>query len=203
MNLNNNNSNEDGMSADAVSPLMLNVIRSAGRDKLRQKLDVIGSSYFKSRVFPVKGKITLKAKLEELFFLYFSPYENLVTVRSSKPKDKSLQEGMSFYTLKKYPEAVKLLKKYLLQNPDDSLIMLYLGISLLTSGKYKNASGMFKKILKSKNSLLFDHAKWYLALSYLKDSKPEEALTELNNIDKNSSYFRKANNLFKKMSLLK
>ncbi|MBK8553291.1 MAG: hypothetical protein IPL53_20415 [Ignavibacteria bacterium] len=202
MNLNNTNSNRE-ISGDAESPLLLNVIRSAGREKLRQKLDVIGSSYFKSRSIPVKGKITLKAKLEELFFLYFSPYENLVTVRSSKTKEKSLQEGMSFYTLKKYPEAVKLLKKYLIQYPDDSLIMFYLGISLLTSGKYKNASGMFKKILKSKNSLLFDHAKWYLALSYLKDSKPDKTLNELKSIEKESVYFRKAGNLMKKISLIK
>ena len=191
---------------DPEDPVLFRVIKNAGRDKLRQKLDKIGKNYFKlsketgKRQFSFKD---LQVKIEELFSNYFSPYENLITVRSDKPKDKLLQEAMSYYSVKNYNDAAKLLKKHLTENPDDNLISLYLGISFLVLGSHKKAAVIFRKILKSGNPVIADHARWYLALSNLKESNISEALNELSNIGKKSIYYRKAGNLIRKISDLK
>jgi len=182
------------------------VIKSAGRERLRNKLGVIRDKYAiaaKKKDNNFVNVRNIKEKIEDLFNSYFIPYENLVTVRTSKTRDKVLQDAMTYYTLKKYSPAAKLFKKYLIQNPENHLILLYLGISFLAAGKYTNASTSFNKILKSKNSLLSDEVKWFLALTNLRKFKIEETLAMLNKIGKESIYFRKAGNLVKKISLLK
>lgn len=198
--------NESEESESGDFHLLSLVIRSAGREKLRNKLGIIRDNYIKATRKNENNFINLrniKEKIEDLFNSYFIPYENLITVRSSKTRDKVLQEAMSYYTVKDYSSAAKLFKKYLIQNPENHLILLYLGISFLAAGKYTNASTSFNKILKSKNSLLSDEVKWYLALTNLRKFKIEETLAMLNKIGKESIYFRKAGNLLKKISLLK
>lgn len=198
--------NEKEQSGSGDFLILSLVIRSAGREKLRNKLGVISDNYSKAakkydnNFVNVRG---IKEKIEDLFNSYFIPYENLITVRSSKTRDKVLQDAMSYYTVKKYSSAAKLFKKYLIQNPENQLILLYLGISFLAADKYTNASTIFRKILKSKNSLLSDEVKWYLALTNLRKFKIDETLNMLNKIGKDSSYFRKAGNLAKKISLIK
>lgn len=182
------------------------IIKSAGREKLRSKLGMMSDSYFEA-LKKTGDKINdindIKERIGELFKTYFMPYQNLITVRSSKTKDNLLQDAMSYYTDKEYSSAAELFKRYLIKYPENQLILLYLGISLLATGKYKNASPVFKKILKIKNSLLTEEVKWYLALTYLKEFKIEESLTLLKKIGKESIYFRKASNLRKKITLLK
>jgi len=204
------NSDRQNISAindsDIAEPLFLTkVIRTAGRENLRKKLIVIGENYFKTHEKKAESMGNLKefkTKIQDIFLFYFSPYENLITVRSNKAKDILLQEAMSLYSLKDYSGAVKLLRKHLVNNPEDPLSQFYLGISLMATDKFDNASVIFKRIIKKGNPLLTEHSKWYLALSNLSNFNLHEAVIILNEISEKTSYSRKASNLKKKISSL-
>ncbi len=105
----------------------------------------------------------------------FEPYTNLLTVKGEN-NNATLQSlvntAMYQYDLKNYENANKSFKELLIYKQNNDTILFYFGISCLGAGETQQAIDLFGQLLEQKESLFyrFGHAKWYLALAYLKDA---------------------------------
>jgi tetratricopeptide (TPR) repeat protein len=106
---------------------------------------------------------------DELFALYFQPYEDVISERSGG-KD-TLQQGMDLYNQGKYSEAIPYLEKQMAKNPKDPAVTCYLGISCLADGKIAKAENLMTTLVHGEPGLFTEIAEWNLALIYLKKNE--------------------------------
>lgn len=138
------------------------------------------------------------ATTETLFASYFSPYQNIITTKSSGQIQ--VKRAMLYYDLKAYDSAAMMLEKAV-GDPlaESEEVLFYLGNALLASGKTLEAVVPFQKVI-SIDGLFADHARWYLALAYLKMENHDEAIKQLETLSEaNSSYSGKARRLLRKI----
>lgn len=134
----------------------------------------------------------------QLFNQYYSPYENVVapTVRGGEGEQKTIemQQSLQSYTATNYQQAIVDIREFIDDNPKwKNDVALYLGISYLETGNTAKAVQTFQDIIKAENQF-DDQARWYLAMSYLKEDQIEDARQQLQLLanDKESSYQKKA-----------
>ncbi len=99
---------------------------------------------------------------------------------------------------KKYAEALPLINSYLDTYPDAADVMLLRGISLLETGQVKEAITCFQR-LEENHPIYTNEAKWYQALSLLKNEQVSAAVTALTTIPSESSRYQNAQALLKKI----
>jgi len=118
---------------------------------------------------------------EELFALYFEPYDDIISSRASGNTD-MLAQGMEFYHNRNYSEAITYLEKYQTGTPDQPAVDFYLGVSYLATDQTENAEQFFKKVIAHGESAFVEVAEWNLALAYLKTEEHTHLKTKLHQI---------------------
>lgn len=152
---------------------------------------LVGLGYF----FSIANTITN----DELFSMYFNPYENVVHPLTRGESAKELKDNaFSAYENKNYEKAIPLFNNAYKETKDYDLL-LYKSISLLATEKTEDAIKTLTTYL-SKNPKYVSHAKWYLALAYTKQKKNVKAKEELKELIKSFNFNKKeAKELLKKI----
>jgi hypothetical protein len=127
----------------------------------------------------------------ENLYADFSNLSDLPSLTQRSDSDKLLSDAEELFLNKEYLGAVRSLElyneKYSLSN---SNTLLYKGMCYLELNNYSKAEVLFNS-LKNSNSLDNNKAYWYLALTSLKQNKPNDAKKALQIIVENSYYNHK------------
>ena len=135
---------------------------------------------------------------EKLFVTYFEPFDSPGSGLTRGNNEVTLKaNAYDAYDNGRYTEAIILFNQILTKN-DDPIIHLCLGNAQLKLGKYAEAEHTFNHLLAEHSDLL-TQAKWYLALTLLKQNKMERAKATLWEISKSSTYGEKARKLLKQL----
>lgn len=133
---------------------------------------------------------------DNLFDTYFSPYDAPVNFRSSNSPyvDNDLKQALTFYDEGKYQNAIPYLNRVVTAKPENRLALLLRGVSYLASGNTAKAELDFNTIIQHQQNMFVDQATWYLALTYLRQGKKNDARSVLHTLE-NSSYHNKVQEL--------
>ncbi|WP_456463662.1 tetratricopeptide repeat protein [Lutibacter sp.] len=186
--------------------------------KLRDTLSNLGSKYLtKEKVNKKKGKVISLVNYKQLmvaasialligFFIFkdgnpvyndFSNHTPLELVVRGENNTTTIKAEEAFNS-KNYKEAFKQLSILANKNPNDTEIQLYKGISLLELNQYAKAEVIFNKI-SSGDSSFSNTAKWYTALSFLKQGKLKECKKTLKTIPESAEEYKQAKKLLRKL----
>lgn len=188
---------------------------TTGENELRQTLQQMEKKYFaeegKLRQGNFKKWMTAAAAILVIalglfYFLYqtkpsaeklyaqFAVHEPLVIQQRGSASDPVAAEAAAKFNSRHYDETLPLLQQYLQKNPDDIQVEFALGVCNLELNLYPEAEKIFSKI-SSGQTAYTDAAKWYLALSALKQKDLSRCRSILINIPQTSSFFTKAGEL--------
>lgn len=109
----------------------------------------------------------------EIFAQYYLPYDLDNNYRSAGESD--MDQGLNLYNNKKYGEALVYFENLLKAEPYNAKAHFAAGISALEVGQNKQAAEHFIQVMESENLEFYQHAQWYLALTYLRLNKVQEA----------------------------
>lgn len=140
------------------------------------------------------------------FFLFsqftspsYSDYNNFdaisLTVRGGNELSTKAENA---FNSKNYKEAVLLFEELLKENPSNLEVELYKALALIETDGFAEADMILNKISKT-NSAYKNKAKWYLALSKLKQNKEEDCITVLKTIPKEAEDYSTAQKLLGKL----
>jgi tetratricopeptide (TPR) repeat protein len=159
--------------------IIIEGIKEAGRNNLKKKLKGLTAAFNREKK-RADAKFTITKKVREtltkLYSRYFSPYEDLVTVRSGNKKYALLNEAMHYYNNHNYDDAVKLFRKILRSEPQNIAVLFYSGIALLEMDKAGDALKAFKKVIRLDSGYLKEQSLWYTGLIYLKQYDVNKAI---------------------------
>jgi tetratricopeptide (TPR) repeat protein len=135
---------------------------------------------------------------EKLYIAYFEVFDspgsgltrgsNSVTIKT---------EAYEAYDNGDYTVAVKLFEQ-ILQEKEDPITQLCLGNAYLSQNDPAHAEKIFNEMLEKQTELI-TQAKWYLALTYLKQNKIERTKATLWEISNSSTYGEKARKLLNEL----
>ena len=137
---------------------------------------------------------------QTLYAENFSPYEDVLSQRSSDGQEAALTETLGYYNGGNYVQALVGFEKIMGENRNDPFVLLYAANSALELKKTSTAIIYLEKLEAQKNPVLHDISKWYLAMAALQTGDKEGAevwLTEL--VKTNSFYAGKAKELLSKI----
>ncbi|MFN0200900.1 MAG: hypothetical protein ACKVTZ_05240 [Bacteroidia bacterium] len=137
---------------------------------------------------------------DALYASEYSPYNAQSTREDDFSKLSEVKQAIALYEMKKYTEAIAQCVKLEKTMPDSLQLNLYHGLASLETNDLATAKTELERVAKSGNENYSDIADWYLALTFMKENKTEEAktlLTTISNTD-GHSYRVKAKNVLKK-----
>jgi tetratricopeptide (TPR) repeat protein len=141
---------------------------------------------------------TTAPNYEKLFTTYFEPFDSPGNGLTRGTNEVTLKaRAYDAYDNGRLEEAIGLFKE-ILSTKYDPIIHLCLGNAQLMTGKTQEAEASFIHLLDAHSDLVTP-AKWYLALTYLKENKPERVKSTLWEISKSSTYGEKARRLLKQL----
>jgi tetratricopeptide (TPR) repeat protein len=135
---------------------------------------------------------------DAIFAKSFKPYPNVVTTKGLN--EKLLSAGMYYYDLAKYDSAVLFYNQILSGAPQNTEVVFFKGICLLSIGNANEAILNLNKVVSEDQSPYRNPARWYLALAFLisgDNEKTKETLSEI--IKSNSTYSKDATRILKKL----
>jgi tetratricopeptide (TPR) repeat protein len=137
---------------------------------------------------------------EKLYISYFEVFDSPgpSTVRGDT-NDPVTTRSLAYlaYDSGNYADAAKLFEK-ILKDKEDPIMQLCLGNAYLSQNDPARAEKVFTRML-NKHIDLITQARWYLALSYLKQNKIERTKATLWEISKSSTYGEKARKLLNEL----
>lgn len=182
----------------------------------KENLDRISSDYFKKEEVPEPKVVRFKswyysvaAAVIVLFGLViaqqfsnptYDDFANYGTISLTvRGEENDLQtKAEKAFNQKDYRDAEKHLSQ-LLQNDQDNIeLQLYKAICLVELNKYEEADALYQNIARSP-SVYANTAKWYLALSKLKQKKNTETIQVLKSIPEDADDFESAQKLLRKL----
>lgn len=133
----------------------------------------------------------------DIYNSYFIDEGSIISNRSDVNINNSLVEsGIELYDNENYNEAISMFNS----NPENVLARLYCGLSHMKLEQFNMAEKQFKYIINHHDNILIDQAEWNLGLSYLADSKTEQASVIFTKIaSENGAYSLQAGSLIKKL----
>jgi len=135
---------------------------------------------------------------EKLYAAYFEPFDSPGSGLTRGTNEVTIKnEAYQAYDNGNYKVAAQLFEQ-IISEKEDAIAQLCLGNSYLKQNDFPKAEKIFTDML-TKHSELLTQAKWYLALTYLKENKLERAKAILWQISKSSTYGEKAQKLLKKL----
>ncbi len=123
----------------------------------------------------------------KLFAEYYTPYPNLVTVKSANTK--LTDEAMLYYDMRQYDTAVALFGIILEKTPENPEAWFYKGICLLSLNNAPAAIKVFKHLAFDAETPYRKPALWYLALGYLQNGDMKDAKRILMEIVRDDNSF--------------
>ncbi len=133
---------------------------------------------------------------DELFAAYFKPDPGLPTTMGTS-SDYEFYYGMVSYKRKEYGYAILRWEPLYAASPENDTLVYFLGVANLANGNARQAKKDLQLAEKKTESVFYDDIQYYLALSFLKENRIEEARTTLENSDspKSSALLNKLNSL--------
>jgi tetratricopeptide (TPR) repeat protein len=133
----------------------------------------------------------------DLYAKYFEPFDSPGSglTRSSDPSRTLKAQAYEAYDAGNYAQAAELFERALPEK-DEAIVHLCLANAYMSLGEFDKAEASLIHI-QQEHADLITQTKWYLALTYLKQSKLERARAILWEISKSSTYGEKARKLLK------
>ncbi len=138
-----------------------------------------------------------KPSAEKLYAQFAQHMPLNIQLRASAA-DSVAQKAAKEFNNKNYKSALPLLEAYLQQQPDAVQIKFSLGICYLETEKYDEAVKIFSAIFSTQTAFT-ETAKWYIALTALKQKDFAKCRSNLSSITNTSAYFTKAKALLEKL----
>lgn len=137
---------------------------------------------------------------QALYASLFKAYEPSISSRG-RDKQKSLKEFYNFYLEKDYESAIEIIRSDLSNQKMETHLMI--AISAMYEGEESLAHESLSRIIYNNDFYFVDHAKWYQALLYFKQSQKDLAIPLLRSLadDINSDHHQEAKNLLNKLNL--
>jgi tetratricopeptide (TPR) repeat protein len=135
----------------------------------------------------------------DLYLAYFEPFDSPGSGLTRSTDDEKTIKAKAYqaYDAGEFEKASQLFVA-LLKQKDDPIAQLCLGSTWLKLDKPKEAETVFTHILE-KHGDLVTQAKWYLALTFLRQGKIERTKATLWEISNSSTYGKEARELLKKL----
>jgi len=127
------------------------------------------------------------SRTEKIFAQYYQPFQKN-PVRSIENHAKNVHLAFNAYNNKQYQVAINYFDRVLTL---DSTILFYKGISSIECGRYQNAIVSFKQLMGDSTNPYYTNSVWYVALTWIKLNKPENAKPHLKWLIKNDRYYGK------------
>ncbi len=134
--------------------------------------------------------LTKKNPNETLYTAYYEPYPNAFPLVRGEIEGGTIEEAMTFYEKGEFDKALPIYNNILIKEPDNHIICLYKGISLLETGNIETAIDIFQIIIDRKDPQLDETAKWYAALAYLKKNDMAVSKKYFNELIQENSYYK-------------
>src|SRR5258706_6334650 len=135
---------------------------------------------------------------EKLYTAYFEPFDSPGSGLTRGNSEVTLKtKAYEAYDNGNYKVAAQLFEQ-IIKEKEDAIAQLCLGNSYLEQNDFAKAEKIFTDML-DKHTELITQAKWYLALTYLKENKMERAKATLWEVSKSSTYGEKAQKLLKEL----
>ncbi|HRI59244.1 MAG TPA: tetratricopeptide repeat protein [Saprospiraceae bacterium] len=112
--------------------------------------------------------------------------------------DEAATEAEKAFSEKNYAAALAALDRLLAAQPDDPTALLYKGICLIELDRLAEARALLEP-MASGNTALRAEARWYIALSFLKEKNNAACRSELLKIAPGESRYEEAQGLLKKL----
>lgn len=133
-----------------------------------------------------------------LYEKYAISKEMSVVERGEGDKN-NLEKAADFYNTGNFASAAKVLQQEYATNKDNSQVAYYYGISLIETAKGEEGRAVLSKLAEGESVFKYD-AVYYMALSYVKEKNPKEALVWLEKIPQGSANYDQAKELSKKLN---
>ena len=117
---------------------------------------------------------------EKVFAANFKPDPGLPTTMGTS-SEYEFYYGMVNYKRKEYAEAISRWEPIYGANPENDTLVYFLGVANLAEGNVRQAKKYLQLAKKKTESTFYEDAKYYLALSLLKENNIEEARETLKN----------------------
>ena len=131
-------------------------------------------------------------------YAQYSGFEKLSVTNRGNEEDSLLKIAVEYFNNADYKHAVPALDMYLRKNPAQSRYQLAKGYALVQIGDYVVGEQDLLQVENGSSSYVSD-AKWYRALSRLKQDKTEEAKDILKKIESGEEHYIKAQEILKKL----
>jgi hypothetical protein len=136
----------------------------------------------------------------ELYSLYYKPYESDISTRSVINSSDKTQMSYILYQERNFETSFDILEKYLSVHQDDMTARFYYALNAIELNENELAISELKSIEDNAISPFALHARWYLALIYLRSDQPEKAKKYLLQLsDTENLYSDKATKILKKL----
>lgn len=122
-----------------------------------------------------------------------APTNAVVTVGAngnSALADQRYSTAVQKYQNSDYSGSKDMLESYIADHPSDYNALYYCGVSYYFLNNYSDAITYLDKVVKNKNGIYYETARWYLALSHINLNETKKAEKILNEIVKDSSSFK-------------
>ncbi|MBA7511313.1 hypothetical protein ES705_03304 [subsurface metagenome] len=177
-----------------------------GRKKDDQKSKII--KYIK---YPVAASILLLIGLSliqifslkssnDLYLKYYKPYQTDIATRSLKVSSDKIQLSYLLYQEGNYETSFELLRNYIEKKFNNQTARFYYGMNAIELEKYDLAISELIIVEQDPSSPFSLHARWYLAMMYLKTEQTNEAKKYLAILSgEESMYSERARMILKKL----
>jgi hypothetical protein len=130
-----------------------------------------------------------KTRSERIADLYCKPYkaEYLNRLNEGEKDLSNSQKAFRAYKNNQYNDAIKYFNKI----PNfDTAACFYKGVSYVECGDYMSALNCFMQLIADPGNSYYVHSRWYIALTWLKINKPENAKLHLSWLLQNDRYYK-------------
>ena len=136
----------------------------------------------------------------KLFSNFYKPYSTDISTRSAEKMKDNIQLSYYLYQEGDYESSYEMLKNYTIKNFDDQTARFYLGLNALQLQYYKLAIDEFTMVEQDTVSPFALHARWYLAMAYLKEGNIKSARHFFQKLtDEDNMYSYRARKILKKL----
>ncbi len=139
---------------------------------------------------------------QEIFHLYYNPYQTDFTTRSVINSTDKIQLSYILYQEGNYEVSFEILNNYLKKNVTDQAARFYYSMNAIELDKNDLAISELSTIIEDSFTPYSLHARWYLAMVCLKTGDVEKAKKHLRILsEEDTIYSKRANTILKKLRL--
>jgi hypothetical protein len=136
----------------------------------------------------------------EIYETYYKPYEIDLYTRSANSSSEKSEEAYKMYQGGNYKGSFEILQNYLTENNSNLTAHFYCGLDAIELGIFNIATEELIPVEQNIVSPFSLHARWYLALTYLRLNQPEDARRYLLILVSNDNmYSENAKSILKKL----